>query len=414
MVGLETLHQGVALVLVPEQVRFGDLPQQAAAPVPVEEPVEGVESVGAVPPEVGGAASNHLVGIDGITVAKGVEAGIDGYPAAAHELSESRQAPTFRQSLTQNQEIHQLLPDPGRNLEASFQAPLHPLGYTHRDLDGAAPPGCPLPQTPPHGAHELGQILSLFPLQAPREIERVAEPVELDAVEIPAIEELLDDPQLQLPHLGHLEIEGAPPVQVGNQPVGIESLEGGQLRVGKGAPGMLPIVDIVHPERYESPHPSPAAFIHDDPGRIVAGIGQALGVQVLVPGIDLDASVPGPALGEPETVGLAGPFQDVALVLGYVAAAETEQQGVDAAVPDGSKDQIGKFLAAQGAAVLRQGGASPAVNHGSIAVEQEPARPGIAAVGSAGIGQAGQSSGSRQEKAAPADRNGVGQGHGLV
>ena len=73
------------------------------------------------------------------------------------------------------------------------------------------------------------------------------------------------------------EVQRRPPVEIVHQPIGIDPLEGGQLRVGQGAPGVLAVVDVVHPEGDEGIQTALAAFFHDHLGRIVAGVRQALG-----------------------------------------------------------------------------------------------------------------------------------------
>ena len=81
------------------------------------------------------------------------------------------------------------------------------------------------------------------------------------------------------------------------------------------------------------------ALLHNDRGGIVSGIRQALGIEVLISRIDLDAPVPGFAFGKLKAIGLARLFQDPALILGHVAASETEQDRVDGCLLDGSEDE---------------------------------------------------------------------------
>ena len=320
------------LVLFPHALGIDDLVQQVLSPTPIHEPVEGVKAVGAVPPQVGGASSNDLVRADAVAVPVTVEAGIDGELALLHQASILVQRRQLGQALPQDQHVGQILFDPLLDFEAAQCAPLQLLRDADGNLDGPAPAFGLLVEALADGAHELGQVLPVLTLGAPLEVEGVPQPVQLDAVEIPAIEKLLGHLELQGPHSGMGEVQRRPPVEIVHQPVGIDSFEGGKFRVGQGAPGVLTVVDVVHPEGDERIQAALAAFLHDHLGRIVAGVRQALGVEVLVLGVDLYPAVPGLALRELEPVGLARPLQHVALVFGHVAAAEAEHEGVHAGI----------------------------------------------------------------------------------
>ena len=245
--GFEPLNGRVVLVLPPHPFGIGDLIQQVLPPTPVEKPVEGVKTIGAVSPQVGGAPSNDLIRTDAVAVPVTVETGIDGELARLHQASKLAERRQLGQPLPQDQHVCQILVDPLFNFKAAELAPFDLLRDADGNLDGPAPAAGLLIEALPDGAHELGQVFSVLSLGTPLEIERVSQPVQLDAVKIPAIEKLLGHFELQGPDSGMSEVQGRPPVEIVHQPVGIDPLEGGQFRVGQGASGVLTVVGVIHP-----------------------------------------------------------------------------------------------------------------------------------------------------------------------
>src|SRR5215831_258190 len=115
------------------------------------------------------------------------------------------------------------------------------------------------------------------------------------------------------------------------------------------------------------------ALVHDDRGRVMAGIGQALRITVLICGIHREAPVPCFCLRKFEIVGLSRPFQDVALVFGDVSAAETEQHGIHTCAFDWRKNKRYELIASQWSTGIAEGRAAVTMDHGAVPVEQEAA-----------------------------------------
>ena len=260
-------------------------------------------------------------------------------------------------------------------------------------------------QTPAHRAHEAVEVFGVLTFRAPGKVQGVAKPVQLDAVEIPAIEKFLDHSQLEIADLGFFEIERRPPTQIG-KPIGIETFEGGQFRVGQLPAPPKGIVAIVHAQGNKGLQASAVALPDHNRRGIVSGVSQRLRVPVLILGVHRDAGVPGSFLGELEVVGFSRPLQHPALVLGHVSAAEAEKHGIHGRVFNGSEHQRSELVAGQRALGVRQGGAPPAVDHGAVPVEQEATFPGRGNPGRESRGRPQQMGGSGDthgQKAAPAD-----------
>lgn len=91
---------------------------------------------------------------------------------------------------------------------------------------------------------------------------------------------------------------------------------------------MEAIVAVVHPQRDKWFYSAFTAFFDDYRRRVVARVGEGLGISILIRGICLHTSVPCLARGETKLVGLSRPFQNIALILRHVSAPEAEKQGV--------------------------------------------------------------------------------------
>ena len=218
--------------------------------------IEGLDAVGSLPVPVGKRASKDLDGR--VTVAVGAVVILnDGVELDGGSFSDPAERVDIDVQGTgaQHQHVDQAFPGPGLHVDAVKVAALDPVAQSHGQQKGPATlPGKRL-QHGSNRAHELCQMLAIFPLTANRQQQRTALHVQLDTVKFIVLGCLAQHAQLVVSHRLEGKVEQDHLMKRGvirpgaNGPFGVLLLDGNR---GGGSKVRVSCVEAVGKEGFQT------------------------------------------------------------------------------------------------------------------------------------------------------------------